>query len=184
MTDDEAFVDACRQRARQLQLEVRSPHHDRARAAAVRLAALARFRDVALDQLVSGTVAVHRADALAVIALEHGFVSWPALLEARLSELRRVTMHTARLSAFVNRWFPTHAEAAASLRAEGGYLLPYRREFFVTTADAVRELGLDPHDPDWARIGFDWVQPRDAEAHLRLCRLRWQAMLARGEPLP
>ncbi len=40
--------------------------------------------------------------------------------------------------------------------------------FFVTFGEAIRELGLDPADPDWARIGWDWVCPRDAEAWQRL----------------
>jgi hypothetical protein len=48
----------------------------------------------------------------------------------------------------------------------------------------VRELGIDPDDPDWARIGYDFVRPRDPEAHLRLLQARFNAMLARGEPLP
>jgi hypothetical protein len=33
---------------------------------------------------------------------------------------------------------------------------------------AIRELGLDPADPDWERIGWDWVRPRDADAWERL----------------
>ena len=36
----------------------------------------------------------------------------------------------------------------------------------------MRELGLDPDDPDWARIGNDWVQPRDMAAHRRLVERR------------
>jgi hypothetical protein len=46
--------------------------------------------------------------------------------------------------------------------------LPYEDQFFVTVPDAIRELGLDPADPDWERIGFDWVRPRDPEAWGRL----------------
>jgi hypothetical protein len=72
------------------------------------------------------------------------------------------------MDAVVNRWFTTYEAARASLEAEGGYLLPYRRHFFVTLREGVRELGLDPDDPDWARIGWDWVRPADAEAWARL----------------
>jgi hypothetical protein len=43
-------------------------------------------------------------------------------------------------------------------------LLPYRHQFFVTTSEAMRELGLEPDDSDWARIGWDWVRPKDAAA--------------------
>jgi hypothetical protein len=42
-----------------------------------------------------------------------------------------------------------------------GYLTPYRHHFFVTTAEGIRELRLDPVDPDWARIAWDWVRPND-----------------------
>jgi hypothetical protein len=38
----------------------------------------------------------------------------------------------------------------------------------VTVETAVRELGLDPADPDWERIGWDWVRPKDADAWEKL----------------
>ncbi len=66
--------------------------------------------------------------------------------------------------------------AHAGLLRGGGYLLPYRNQFFVTVAAAIRELGLDPEDPDWERIGRDWVRPRDAEARKRLEEKRLVAM--------
>lgn len=72
------------------------------------------------------------------------------------------------MSVFLNHWFSTYAEARAHLDAAGGVLLPYGSQCFVTTADAIRELGLDPRDPDWDRIGRDWVRPEDAAAWERL----------------
>jgi hypothetical protein len=77
-------------------------------------------------------------------------------------------MYVSRMDVFLNRWFTTYEEARASLDSEGGYLLPYANQFFVTVAGAIRELGLDPQDPDWARIGWDWVRPADIEAWERL----------------
>jgi hypothetical protein len=77
-------------------------------------------------------------------------------------------MYVVRMDAIVNRWFTTYEEARASLESEGGYLFPYKNQFFVTLREGVRELGLDPDDPDWARIGWDWVMPADAEAWERL----------------
>jgi hypothetical protein len=81
-------------------------------------------------------------------------------------------MYVPRMDAILSRWFTVYDEARASLEAEGGYLLPYRRYFFVTTSEAIRELGLDPNDPDWARIGWDWVRPGDPEAWARLRQKR------------
>lgn len=81
-------------------------------------------------------------------------------------------MWVAPMGACLNRWFLTYEEARESLEAEGGYLLPYRQQFFVTGPEAVRELGLDPQDPDWERIGRDWVRPADQEAWRRLAGRR------------
>jgi hypothetical protein len=77
-------------------------------------------------------------------------------------------MYVARMDAIMNRWFTTYEDARASLQSEGGYLFPYRNQYFVTLREGIRELGLDPDDPDWARIGWDWVRPDDAEAWERL----------------
>lgn len=77
-------------------------------------------------------------------------------------------MYVSSMDAFVNRWFRTYEEASASRASEGGYLFPYKNQFFVTESEAVRELGLDPADPDWALIGWDWVKPFDEKAWARL----------------
>ena len=183
MQDGEAFVADCRQQARRLQLDLGAADGMVAHAAAARCAQLPDFAARPLDDLRSGRVRVTRAHCQHVIALEHGFAGWGALLAASLPLAACVTMHVPRMSAWLNQWFANYDEARAALDEGGGYLLPFRNQFFVTTADAVRELGLDPEDPDWARIGHDFVRPRDPEAHLRLCRARLDAMLARGEEL-
>ena len=77
-------------------------------------------------------------------------------------------MYVPRMDAILNRWFTTYEGARASLESEGGYLLPYRSQFFVTTSEGIRELGLDPEDADWARIGWDWVRPSEKAAWERL----------------
>jgi hypothetical protein len=82
------------------------------------------------------------------------------------------TMYTTRMDAFLNRWFSSYEDARASLETDGGFLLPFEDQFFVTTAEAIRELGLDPSDPDWERIGWDWVHPLERDAWNRLIRKR------------
>ena len=77
-------------------------------------------------------------------------------------------MYVESMDAIVNRWFTIYEEARSSLQAEGGYLFPYRNQYFVTLREGIRELGLDPDDPDWERIGWDWVQPKDKDAWERL----------------
>lgn len=69
-------------------------------------------------------------------------------------------MYVPRMDAFLNLWFASYDEARAALQAQGGYLLPYRDQYFVSPAEAIRELGLDPADPDWAAIDWDWEGDR------------------------
>ena len=68
----------------------------------------------------------------------------------------------------LNAWFARYEDARAALERNGGYLLPYDAQFLVAEAEAIRVLGLDPDDPDWERIGHDWVCPADREAWRRL----------------
>ena len=77
-------------------------------------------------------------------------------------------MYVPTMSAFLNRWFSNYEDAKTSLKTEGGYLFPFENQFFVTESEAVRELGLDPNDPDWALIGWDWARPLDEKAWHRL----------------
>ena len=91
-----------------------------------------------------------------------------------MSTLREMgpTMYVPRMDAFLNRWFVSYEAARQSLDADGGYLFPHEDQVFVTVAEAIRELGLDPLDSDWERIGRDWVRPRDIEAWERLVQKR------------
>ena len=72
------------------------------------------------------------------------------------------------LDVFLNLWFSSYDEAKAEQERSGGYLLPCRHHFFVCQAEAIRALGLDPEDPDWARVGWDCARPRDELAAERL----------------
>jgi hypothetical protein len=85
-------------------------------------------------------------------------------------------MLVPRMDAVLNRWFTSYEEARSSLESEGGYLLPYRSQFFITTEEGIKELGLNPEDPDWALIGWDWVRPKDGEAWKRLKEKREKAV--------
>jgi len=84
------------------------------------------------------------------------------------TQLETPGMYVPRMGAFLNRWFAKYEDARKSLETEGGYLFPFKDQFFVTENEAVRELGLEPNDPDWALIGWDWVKPLDEKALRRL----------------
>lgn len=76
--------------------------------------------------------------------------------------------YQTNLDVFLNRWFSDYEEARRSLESEGGFLMPYRRHFFVCEPEAIRAMGLEPDDADWERIGWDCARPSDREAFERL----------------
>jgi hypothetical protein len=88
-------------------------------------------------------------------------------------------MYVESMDAFLNHWFTTYEDARALRQSQGGYLLPYKNQFFVTVAEAIVELGLDPNDPDWERIGWDWVRPLHSEAWELLRDKRRSVLAAR-----
>jgi hypothetical protein len=80
------------------------------------------------------------------------------------------------LDVFLNRWFSSYEEARKSLQSDGGFLLPYKHQFFVCQPEAIRAMGLEPDDPDWERINWDGARPIDAQAYQRLFQKREQAV--------
>jgi hypothetical protein len=112
-----------------------------------------------------------RKDALAVIAREAGFPSWTSL-KARYSlgnaADTELLFSRPGTGAFLNRWFRSYAEAKSSLASEGGYLFPYRNQYFVCEDGFVDGLNLEAAPEDWEKIGRNWIEPLDREAWARL----------------
>jgi hypothetical protein len=167
----------CRRQAHRLRRCLRDPDPELRAAAAARLLALPEFAGASAAELLADSARVRLRHALAVVALDHGFGSWSALQAAcEAAWLAPTAMYAPAMAAYLNVWFADYEEARAHRLAEGGYLLPYRDHFLVVEPEAIRELGLDPDDPDWARIGYDFARPRDAAAHARLVARRKRAM--------
>lgn len=145
-------------------------------AAAGRFRRLRSFAGCPAEQLLAARARVRHKHALALIAEEHGFGSWLQLKQTADLLQDGPPMYAPRLTLWLNRWFADHTEARESLRRDGGYLLPFRRQFFITQADGIAELGMDPVDPDWSRIGHDFARPTDAAAWTRLSAQRRQAL--------
>lgn len=173
--------------ARHLLKDLRSGDPARVAAAVARFARLRSFAGAS----PLPTERVRLKHALAVVAEEHGYASWRAWRVAAAAEAAAAAAaaaapppyHAASLGGFLNRWFADHEEARASREQLGGYLLPFRDQCFVAEAELVRELGLDPDDPDWRAVGFDLVRPRDAAAAARL-HSRRRVALANGIAVP
>ena len=165
-----------RSRARQLIRQLRSDDVNAASTAAVRFLRLRSFADRTVSELLNDRHRIRLKHALAVIALEHGYDSWMALKEATEQRDSAAFMYTRRMETLLNRWFTTYEEARESLNHQEGFLFPYGSQFFVCEFEGIRELGLDPNDSDWERIGWDWVKPLDRAAWERLRQKRMRVL--------
>jgi hypothetical protein len=138
-----------------------------------RLRVLPQFRRASYEHLAAAARTIQRRDCLTVIAAELGFASWPEAKtaiagDAHIENFGTMLYPGHRVAGHLNRWYKTYAEAAAMRAESGGYLLGYKRQFVVVDQYFIESLGLDPADPDWEALGFDWVQPKNIAARSRL----------------
>jgi hypothetical protein len=162
----------CKVRASILLKELSSADSARATRAAERLCTIPAFAGLSASELLARSDSVRRKHALAVIAREQGYGSWAELKQALGEDAQpqfdSEAFFVKAVSAFLNHWFSSYPEALLALERTGGYLFPYRGQFFVCEASFLRTLGVDVTDPDWERMGRNWVQPLDPAAHERL----------------
>jgi hypothetical protein len=102
--------------------------------------------------------------ALNVIAMENGFHSWTDLK----SQIRFI------IGGHLNNWFTTYEKAKAYQKERGGFLFPYKNQFFICSDAYVQDIGFDPLDPNWKLIHFDWVKPSNHKAWQSLYR-KWSS---------
>lgn len=157
-------IKECKILASLLLKNLRSTDSAIAMQAAKRLQRLPEFKDASLTELT--TLEIKRKHALAAIALEKGFQSW-ADLKCQLPFIK---------GGFLNHWYANYADAKAKQQADGGYLLPYQKQFFVCDASYIVNLGFDITDPDWKKIDFDWARPANQLAWKRLYK-KWMKIL-------
>jgi hypothetical protein len=167
-------LDECKTQAALLLKDLRSDDGLRAGRAAERFRILPYLAPHERDAILGRRASIRLKHALATIAAELGYATWSDCkhrLEAPANErLDTESFFVQMGAAYLNRWFARYDEARASLEAEGGYLFPFRRQFFICEAGFLEARGIDPAHPDWERIGRDWVQPRDEAARDRLER--------------
>ena len=113
---------------------------------------------ILLKSLKLSNPAIKRKHALAIIAKKHGFSSW--------NDLK--TQINFIVGGFLNHWFAHYSEAKVHQQSQGGFLFPYKNQFFVCDAHYIQQLGFDPTDSDWTLIGKDWAKPTDQVAWNRL----------------
>jgi hypothetical protein len=166
-------LDELKVRAHILLKSLRGNDAPRAASAAERLKRLAQWTAVPVAQVIASRTDVRLKHALAVIALEHGFPSWESAKKALAQPQAPVhspadetgnRRYPDGCTSTFNHWFTSYEEARAQLEQGGGFLLPYRNQFFICESGHIENVGLSPDDPDWERIGRDWVKPNDLEA--------------------
>jgi len=138
-----------------------------------RLCVLPEFRRASYEHLTAAIGTIRRRDCLTVIAAELGFASWPDAKTAisgdgPIADFGTILYSGHGCAAHLNRWYKTYEEAAADRTESGGYLLAYKRQYLVVDHYFIQSLGLDPADPDWEALGFDWVRPKSLAARSRL----------------
>ncbi|AFY00209.1 hypothetical protein Bdt_0501 [Bdellovibrio bacteriovorus str. Tiberius] len=106
-------------------------------------------------------------DAFALIAKTAGFASWNDL-KATLEN--QVDFCKKGHSAYWKVWYASYDEARAHLDSDGGYLLPYQKDFFICDENFIQWLGLEVTDEDLLKVGRDWAKPLDADAYSRLLK--------------
>lgn len=145
--------------------------------AAVRFQRLVHLETAVPNEIIAQQANIQRKHALTVIALENDYTSWADLKQRlerkeKLAAFRKHNKYTLlypqRCAGFINSWYAHYEEAREHLVHDGGYLLLYKNDFFVCQRTYIQTLGLDPDDPDWEMIGFDWAQPTDQDALDRL----------------
>lgn len=146
-----------------------------------RLKQLSFLSNFNISQIINVLDTIKLKHCLDLIAIENNFLSWQDLVQNHMhtnemteedikeNDLEEYELYRYNLSeAALNSWYPTYAEAKIHLDRSGGYLLPYKNHFFICQAQHIVGLGINPNDPDWEKIGKNWIEPKDKAAKLRL----------------
>ena len=124
----------------QASILLKSLHGADAQKAAKRFKRLPEFANLSIEDILQQDI--KRKHALAVIAIENGFNSWTDL---------KMQIHFI-VGGYLNLWFTNYAEAKSHLESAGGFLLPYKHQFFICNANYIRQIGFGSDDSDWKLI--------------------------------
>jgi len=134
-----------------------------------RLRVLSEFRRSPDGHLIGTARHQH---CLRVIAAEWGFPGYREAKRALSGEEPSpdfgALLYPNKCCGHLNRWYKIYEEAAEVRKDCRGYLLGYRHQYVVVDRYFIETLGLDPDDPDWEALGFDWVRPAEITARTRL----------------
>lgn len=130
------------------------------------LAQQAQERLSILPTLLDNLSQIQLKHTLAVIASEYGFSSWTNL--KNYFSITGLTKFNPNSGGFFNQWFSSYLEAKQMLQQTGGYLFPYRNQFFICESGYIEHVGLIEQVSDWQGINNNWIEPADMQAWQRL----------------
>jgi hypothetical protein len=162
----EPVLTQLRAHARVLQRRVR----EREPAALRRLRRVPECAKLDEESLVGG---VQRRHCLAAVARQLGFQSWihaRAVLSGEEQTDFGTLLYPEGCVGHCNIWSASYDEAREIRAAHGGYLLAYKRQYFIVDRFFIESIGLDPENPDWVLMGRDWARPNDVAARGRQYR--------------
>ena len=115
--------------------------------------------------------ATRRRDCLNQIARQWGFSSFltaKAMLSGAEDAVEFGTLLYPKYGPTLNAWYADYEVAKSDRESKQGYLLAYKKDFLVVGRNFIESLALDPDDPDWPAMGYDWVKPASVAARTRL----------------
>lgn len=104
-----------------------------------------------------------RKHVLNNIAHELGFDSWKSLKDYCLNPFGNNIV-----GGFLNHWFADYHEAKQYLNSNDGYLLPYKNQYVIGSANFIEVMNLKPESPYWIQINYNFVYPEDRRAFIAL----------------
>lgn len=112
----------------QASILLKSLHGMNAQKASKRFKCLPEFANLTIEDILKKDVKYKHA--LAVIAIEKGFQSWADL---------KMQIHFI-VGGYLNLWFANYSEAKSHLESAGGFLLPYKHQFFICNANYIKQI--------------------------------------------
>ncbi len=124
--------------------------------------------------------------ALHVIAAENSYASWNELKAALDTAAERSPFaepsdhfYPKGFTTYWNIWFAKYSQAKKVLTDGGGYLLPYKNQYFIVEEHFIDSIGLHHTLPEWRSIGNDWIHPMNVRAWLTLNEMYETAVASR-----
>ena len=126
--------------------------------AAKKIQQLPLYADKSLDWITTHGKEIKLKYAYAALAIDYGFKNWD---EFKHSVAEKDCLYCPAAVGFIYAWFADYDAAEAYHAKHGGCLLSFWADIIVCGDEYVRETGLQRHEVQWKKIGYNWVRPAD-----------------------